>query len=139
MTTKTTKSSYLRTGESQLSLNSATLIAPESWAMAAICLLDLATTLFWVSYRDASEGNPLMAFYLEHGGTPAFIAAKIVLCALPLLVAEWARRSRPQFVHGALRCGIVAYMALYAVGVAHVNAAEAAQTQAETTRTAAAR
>ena len=97
-------------------------IAVESYVMASICLADLATTLFWISYRNASEGNPLMAFFLHAGGTPAFIAAKLVLFLAPLFIAEWARRSRPRFVHAALRVGIIAYVALYSFGVAHVNA-----------------
>ena len=96
-------------------------IAPESYVLAAVCLLDLLTTLFWVSYRDAVEGNPLMAFYLHHGGTPAFIAVKVALCALPLFITEWARRTRPQFVRSMLRFGIVAYLALYGAGVAQLN------------------
>ena len=100
-------------------------IAPESYLLAAICLLDLATTIFWVSYRNASEGNPVMAFYLEHGGTPFFIIAKLTLCVPPLFIAEWARRTRPRFVHAALRFGIFAYFTLYGLGVMHVNRAEA--------------
>ncbi len=97
------------------------IIALESYALGAICLLDLATTLFWVSYRNAAEGNPLMAFYLQHGGLPAFIGAKLVLCAMPLFIVEWARRIRPHFAHSLLRVGIVAYVTLYGIGVAHVN------------------
>lgn len=100
-------------------------IAFESFVLAAICLLDLLTTIFWVSYRNASEGNPLMNFYLQNGGTPAFIAAKIVLCAMPLFIAEWARRTHPRFTHSMLRLGIVAYIGLYGLGVVHVNRAEA--------------
>ena len=96
-------------------------IAPESYVLAGVCLLDLLTTLFWVSYRDAAEGNPIMAFYLHHGGTPAFIAAKVVLCAPPLFIAEWARRMRPRFVRSMLRLGIIAYLALYGAGVAQLN------------------
>ena len=96
-------------------------ITLESYVLAAICMLDLATTVFWVSYRNAAEGNPLMAFYLHHGGTAGFIAAKLVLIAPPLFIAEWARRTRPEFVRRSLRLGICAYIGLYGVGVAHVN------------------
>ena len=108
-------------------------IAPESYLLAAICLLDLATTVFWVSYRDASEGNPVMAFYLEQGGTPVFIAAKLMLLIPPLFIAEWARRTRPRFVHAALRFGIFAYFTLYGLGVMHVNRAEAMHAADEAT------
>lgn len=107
------------------------LIALESFVLGAICLLDLATTVFWVSYRNASEGNPLMAFYLHRGGTLGFIAAKLVLCVMPLFIAEWARRTNPRFVHSTLRFGIVAYIALYGIGVFHVNQAEAVAAEEE--------
>ncbi len=95
--------------------------ATESFILAAVCLLDLASTLFWVAYRDASEGNPIMAYYLTHGGTHTFILAKLVLLVMPLLIAEWARLSRPRFVQTALRVGIAAYLGLYGVGVLHIN------------------
>lgn len=100
-------------------------IAPESFILATICLLDLGTTLFWVSYRDAAEGNPIMSYYLQHFGPYAFIGAKCVLFLMPLLIAEWARRLRPRFVHNALRVGVVGYLAVYGLGVAQVNRTEA--------------
>ena len=99
-------------------------IAPESLILATICLLDLGTTIFWVTYREAMEGNPIMAFYLHHGGTPAFIAAKMVLLTMPLLIAEWARLTNPRFVQRALRVGIAAYLTLYVLGVVHINSDE---------------
>jgi hypothetical protein len=97
------------------------VIAPESVILAAVCLLDLATTLFWVAYRDAAEANPLMAFYLDNHGFAGFIAAKMVLLAMPLVIAEWARRRSPRFVRGALRLTILAYLTLYVFGVAQIN------------------
>jgi hypothetical protein len=96
-------------------------IAPESLALAALCLLDLATTLHWVSRHGAAEGNPLMAWFLTHGGIPAFVLAKCALLIVPLSIMEWARRRRPRFVHTILRCGIAAYIALYGFGVRHIN------------------
>lgn len=108
-------------------------IAPESWVLALICLADLSTTLFWVSYRDAAEGNPLMNFYLKSFGPYAFIGAKCILFLMPLLIAEWARRHRPRFVRGALRFCVIGYLACYCLGVAQVNrtAAQAREEQAQ--------
>lgn len=96
-------------------------VAPESLALAALCLLDLATTLLWVSRHGAAEGNPLMAWFLTHGGIPGFVLAKCALLIVPLAIMEWARRRRPRFVQAILRCGIAAYIALYGFGVRHVN------------------
>ncbi len=97
------------------------ILAPESALLAAICLVDLLTTCFWIRYREAVEGNPIMAWYLASGGTAAFVFIKFALCALPLFVVEWARRTRPRFVQAALRFTIAAYVTSYAVGVAHLN------------------
>lgn len=102
-----------------------TVPAPETFVLAALCLLDLSSTIWWVSYRNASEGNPLMAYYLLHGGTVAFALAKLVLMVMPLFIAEWARRLRPRFVHAALRVGIAGYLGLYALGVVQINQTEA--------------
>lgn len=99
------------------------VVAPESVVLAAICSLDLLTTCFWVQYRQAAEGNPLMNWYLQSGGTAAFVCVKFVLFLLPLFIAEWARRMRPQFVCGALRTAIAAYVTLYGLGVAQLNQA----------------
>ena len=105
------------------------LVAPESLLLAAICLLDLVTTCFWIRYREAVEGNPLMAWYLASGGTPVFVFIKFVLCVLPLFVAEWARRTRPRFVHAALRLTIAAYVTSYGLGVSHLNRQDAEEAE----------
>jgi len=96
-------------------------VSIETLILAVICLLDLVSTVYWVRHIDAEEGNPLMAFYLHHGGVAAFAIAKAILCFGPLAVAEWARRHHPRFVHAALRCGIAGYVGLYGLGVFHIN------------------
>lgn len=97
------------------------LVAVESIILSLICLLDLCSTLFWVAYRDAAEANPLMAFYLKNHGVTGFILAKCVFMAMPLMIAEWARRHNPRFVHKALRLAIFAYLTLYLLGVSQIN------------------
>lgn len=104
-------------------------VSVETVILAVICLLDLVSTVYWVGHIDAEEGNPLMAFYLTHGGVAAFAAAKGVLCFGPLAVAEWARRHHPRFVHAALRCGIAGYIGLYGLGVHHINRGNAQLTE----------
>lgn len=93
-------------------------LARESYILLAICLVDFIFTAWLVSSRRGTEGNPLMSFYL-HSGWGALIAAKVVLVAMPIFIAEWARRYRPVFVHRALRVAIVAYLSLYVVAFAN--------------------
>lgn len=98
-----------------------TKVARESLVLAAICLADLITTLWFVHHEGASEGNPLMNYYLEQGVIP-FIAAKCVLVLMPLAVLEWARRRKPRFVQAMLRVGIVLYLGMYGAVVWRINA-----------------
>jgi len=94
-------------------------LAKESYVILAICLLDLVLTGWLIDTKRATEGNPIMSFYLSNG-IGMMIAAKMVLIAMPLFVAEWARRYRPRFVHRALRLAIAIYISLYIL--AFVNA-----------------
>ena len=96
-------------------------IARESWLLAAICLLDLATTIWLVRRYGAIEANGLMRYYLSKGVLP-FILIKVTLVAGPLAVIEWARRRRPVFVTHMLRCAIFLYIAFYASVVWRTNA-----------------
>lgn len=89
-------------------------LARETWIILFICLVDMLLTVWLLQTQRATEGNPLMAFYLDNG-VWAMIGAKIVLVAMPIFVAEWARRHRPQFVHRALRFAIAVYVGLYLI------------------------
>ena len=95
-------------------------LAKESYIILAICLLDLILTGWLIDTKRATEGNPIMSYYLSNNGIGMMIAAKMVLIAMPLFVAEWARRYRPRFVHRALRIAIAIYISLYII--AFVNA-----------------
>lgn len=85
-----------------------------------IGIVDLVLTIFFVRYRDAAEGNPLMAYYLSKG-IPSFVVAKAVLCAVPLFILEYARRHRPRLVKYCMRGAIAAYLGSYTMGVAQMN------------------
>ena len=94
-------------------------LSGESYVILGICLLDLVLTYWLIHTKQATEGNPIMSYYLSNG-IGMMIAAKMVLIAMPLFVAEWARRYRPQFVRRALRIAIAIYISLYVI--AFVNA-----------------
>lgn len=95
-------------------------IAVESVIIAAIGILDLATTLIWVQHHGAQEGNPIFRYYLALG-PHWFAAGKIILLVGPLFVLEWARRRQPRFTLWASRAAIAGYLGLYAIGVFHLN------------------
>lgn len=92
----------------------------ESQVLMAICAFDLASTLMLLYTGSASEGNPLMAYYLKYGvGT--FVMMKLTLIFLPIFIAEWSRQYRPRFVRLMLRTAIAAYLGIYLVLFLTIN------------------
>ena len=84
----------------------------ESMVLIAICVVDLASTLILLRSNSASEGNPLMSFYLRYGvGT--FVLMKLTLIFLPIFIAEWSKQYRPRFVRFMLRAAIATYAGMY--------------------------
>jgi hypothetical protein len=92
-------------------------VSKEAVTIASICLLDLMTTLYWISQGQAREGNPIMRFFLDQGYV-TFIAAKIATFAPALAVAEWYRPRNPRLIQKLLRWVIAGYLFLYVAGVA---------------------
>jgi hypothetical protein len=92
----------------------------ETLIVAALCLMDLLSTLFLVHHRQASEGNFVMDYYLQQG-TAAFVGAKCVLFVPALLIAEWYRRRNPRLVIKTLRLVIVLYVTFYSAIVFQAN------------------
>ena len=88
------------------------LLARESYIILAICLVDLVATIWLVATHRATEGNPVMSFYLEQGWL-TLIGAKLTLVIFPIFIAEWGRRYRPAFVRRALRLAIAIYVGVY--------------------------
>jgi hypothetical protein len=103
-----------------IQIPSARLIAPSTWILAAMGILDLTMTVCLLTYTEADEANPLMSRFLSFG-IGAFILAKLASLILPLAFIEFARRRRPLFVQRATICGIAAYGALLLAGIAHFN------------------
>lgn len=84
--------------------------------MVAICMADLATTLYWVNQGQAKEGNPIMAWVLSRGHVP-FIGVKILTFMPAVVLAEWYRHEHPRVLR-LMRWGIALYLFLYVSGVA---------------------
>jgi len=92
----------------------------ESMVLIALCVVDLAATLFLLRTTGAQEGNPLMAFYLRYGvGT--FVLMKLTLIFLPVFIAEWSKQYRPKFVRFMLRAAILTYAGMYLVLFLTIN------------------
>jgi len=86
-------------------------LAAETYALIVLCIADLLVSGWLIHTGRASEGNPIMDFYLEEGlGT--MVLAKVTLVASGLFVAEWTRRYRPVFVRRAMRLALAAYLIL---------------------------
>ena len=81
--------------------------------MVVLCLLDVATTLYWVSHGYAREANPLLAHCLEQG-SGHFVATKMMFFLPSLVLAEWYLPRNPSLVRRTLRAVLAAYMMIYA-------------------------
>ncbi|HOK52829.1 MAG TPA: DUF5658 family protein [Armatimonadota bacterium] len=92
----------------------------ESLILIIIGLADLLLTLHLIAVNTATEGNPIMAFYLQFG-IGAFVIVKLALLFGPVLVAEWSKRFKPVFVRWMMRGAIAAYLGAYLVGFMLVN------------------
>ena len=88
-------------------------VLPETTALVVIGSVDLLTTLYWVGRGDAYEANYLFNIILKDFGPLGFIIAKALLLAIPLTVAELARKQNERFVKLALRICIILYVGLY--------------------------
>ncbi len=87
-------------------------VLPETRALAALGCFDLLATIFLIASHRAQEGNALMSSVLEHFGPAGLSLVKTLLLAIPLVIAEAARKRSPVFVPRALRIGLVAYVIL---------------------------
>jgi len=88
----------------------------ESIVLFLICTGDMLSTLYWVHTHVATESNPWMAFWLQHGDA-AFCAVKMMSFVPLLLVAAYYRPRRPRLIRVSLRGTIALYALVYAVSV----------------------
>jgi hypothetical protein len=94
-------------------------VLPETRAIALVGCFDMLATVYLLATHRAAEGNPVMAGILAQYGPAAFIALKVALLAVPLVIAEYARRHSPEFVPKALRIGLIAYVVLLLFAYRH--------------------
>lgn len=88
----------------------------DSVLLGLICTADMLSTLYWVNLKIATEANPYMNQWLQHGPV-AFCTAKI-LSFLPLLLfTAYYRPTRPKLIKITLRGSIVLYLTIYAIAV----------------------
>lgn len=88
-------------------------VLPETTALALIGCVDLIVTVALIAPGRAREANPVMASLLEMFGPWGFVIGKALFLAIPLLIAEYARKRHPEFVRRALRVGILLYVGIY--------------------------
>lgn len=99
----------------------------ESLFLIIIGLADLLSTLLMVGMRHATEGNPLMAYYLQ-AGVGAFVMVKLCLLFFPVFIAEWSKKYKPQFVRVMMRGAIAVYLGSYVTLFLFVNVLPVADT-----------
>ena len=99
---------------------SMTALARETVFLALVCTADLVLTAYLISTGLFTEANPILAYYLEYGlGTMCLV--KLASFVVPLALAEWYRRHRPEFVRGLLRVVLCLYITGYFAGVTAIN------------------
>lgn len=91
-------------------------VSDEGVLITFLCLLDLITTLYWVSQGQAREGNPVLAFYLDQGHIP-FIGVKLFMFVPSVIMAEWYRAHNPTLITRVMRWVCVGYIFIYVSGV----------------------
>lgn len=88
----------------------------EALLLAAVCALDMYTTVFWVVSGHAVEANPLLAWLFDFHPL-AFTITKSVSCLPALVLAPHLARRHPRFTVLLLRAVIAAYLAIYFLNV----------------------
>lgn len=87
----------------------------ESVLLAAVCTLDMISTLYLIRTHLAIESNPLMVGPLEHSDA-AFLLIKGATYMVPIMILELLRPVRPDLIQRALRVCLLGYLATYALG-----------------------
>jgi hypothetical protein len=96
-------------------------VLPETTVLAIVGCVDLVSTVYLIATGQAQEANPLMAGLLTAFGPRGLVAAKFLLLAVPLAIAEIARKKKPAFVRTALRIGLLLYLMIYTVSFIRYN------------------
>lgn len=95
-------------------------LSRETVLLGMVCTADLALTALLISTGRFTEANPLLAHYLEYG-LGVMCLVKLGSYTVPLALAEWYRRQKPEFVTMLLRATLFLYVAGYFAGILAVN------------------
>ena len=96
-------------------------LMPANMILVAIGVLDLLSTLVWLSAGHAIEVNPIMAALLAVG-LPLFVAVKLCTLVAFVVVIEWYRRRKnPIFARQIGNITVAAYLGIYAISFCVVN------------------
>ena len=89
--------------------------------VVAVGMVDLITTVYWLTTGQIVEVNPIMAAVLELGmGT--FIGIKLLTLASYFIVMEWYRRYRnPAMAQLIGHVTLIAYIGIYTISFCWVN------------------
>lgn len=96
------------------------LIAFDTLILVLICLLDLFTTLYFISLDIAIEANPIMAYALSCG-VHHFIWVKVCSFLPFVVLIEIYRRQKPFGAMIITRTVWVMYLAMYLYGTLTLN------------------
>jgi hypothetical protein len=95
-------------------------VFPETVMLIAICIADMASTLWAVRMGKAAESNPVLATSLATSNA-AFVALKTALCLGPVILLELIGRYKPSLVRNAIRSCLFGYICIYVFGIIAVR------------------
>jgi len=85
-------------------------------ALIILCAVDMYTTIYWVKTGQATEANPLLAWTF-HMHPLVFVLVKAGSFLPTMILASYMARKHPRVVTGLLRFVLLAYVAIYLIGV----------------------
>ena len=92
------------------------IISRECLFLLTVCLLDTISSAYLFQNNMAVEANPVLRGYAEAGILP-FVSAKMMTFVPALVVAEWYRQRRPEFILPLLRWAGILYVGIYTLMV----------------------
>jgi hypothetical protein len=93
------------------------IISRECLFLLTVCLLDTISSAYLFQNNMAVEANPVLRSSAEAGILP-FVSAKMMTFVPALVVAEWYRQRRPEFILPLLRWAGILYVGIYTLMVA---------------------
>ncbi len=90
-------------------------VLPETILLVTLCTWDMLYTLYCVRTGVAREQNPILKGSLDQSNW-AFLLLKGATFLVPIWLLEIIRTIRPKFVTSVMRCGFLAYAAIYIGG-----------------------